>query len=334
MRKIFFVLLFVLSVSLQFAQTSKPETIIEPSRGKPVIIPTRYDEHRFVAVPVTASGERLSLFTDSAGGLFLFADTVERLHLETISLPQKDANGQPIRMAALPKFKPNEAIPLPLGSREGRFYIAPRKADAPAVLSSQDDGMLGQQWFAGRVWTFDYPRKRLLWRAPGDLPKHKKENEVKLAFKMDATGKREANFARMPVEIDGETIDFLFDTGATNILSDEALKLIGDKSAANRATSFLTRSTFEKWRKRHPEWRAFDNIKTLTGNAMIEVPKIKIGGFTVGPVWFTVQPDYAFHNYMAQFMDKPTEGAIGGSALHYLRVTVDWENAIAVFEKP
>lgn len=170
--------------------------------------------------------------------------------------------------------------------------------------------------------------------APGDLPKHKKENEVKLAFKINVAGGRGTNFARIPVEIDGETIDFLFDTGATNVLSEEALKLIGDKAPADRATSFLTRSTFEKWRKRHPEWRAFDNIKTLTCSAMIEVSKIRIGGFVVGPVWFNVQPEYAFHNYMAQFMDKPTEGAIGSSLLHYLRVTVDWENAVAVFEKP
>jgi hypothetical protein len=85
---------------------------------------------------------------------------------------------------------------------------------------------------------------------------------------------------------------------------------------------------------KHPEWRALENIKTLTGAAMIEVPAVKIGGFTVGPVWFTVQPDLAFHTYMAQFMDKPTEGALGGSALHYLRMTVDWPNAVAVFERP
>ena len=104
--------------------------------------------------------------------------------------------------------------------------------------------------------------------------------------------------------------------------------------SAERATSFLARSVFEKWHKKHPEWRALENIKTLTGSAMIEVPSITIGGFKVGPVWFTVQTDAAFHTYMAQWMDKPTEGAIGGSALHYLRMTVDWPNAIAVFEQP
>ena len=31
---------------------------------------------------------------------------------------------------------------------------------------------------------------------------------------------------------------------------------------------------------------------------------------------------------------KKTEGALGGSLLHFFRVSVDWPNAIAVFEKP
>jgi hypothetical protein len=194
--------------------------------------------------------------------------------------------------------------------------------------------MLGQQWFAGRVWTFDYPNQRLLWRAADDLPRHDPKHEVKLGFKSDAAGKRLRNFARIPIEVDGETIDFVLDTGATNVLSDAVLKVIGDGRPADRATSFLTTSVFEKWRKRHPDWRVLENIKTLTGTAMIEVPQINLGGFSVGPVWFTVKPDDAYYEFMARFTDKPTEGALGGSALHYLRMTVDWPKAIAIFERP
>ena len=134
--------------------------------------------------------------------------------------------------------------------------------------------------------------------------------------------------------LDGETIDFLFDTGATNVLPDKVLKEIGDGGPAERATSFLTRSQFEKWHKKHPNWRALDNVKTLSGMAMIEVPEVVIGRHAVGPVWFTVQPDRAFHRYMASMMDKPTQGALGGSAFRQLVITVDWPNAIAVFERP
>jgi len=251
-----------------------------------------------------------------------------------VTLPQNE-NGEPLRVVRLPNFKSGAMIPPPLGSLfEMRLFVFPRRAANDHGEIDRGDGMLGQQWFAGRVWTFDYPKQALLWRATGDLPPHDKSQEVKLGFKTNGVGKRASNFARIPVDIDGETIDFVLDTGATNILSEEVLKQINDGGPAERATSFLARTVFEKWHKKHPEWRTLENIKTLTGNAMIEVPSITIGGFNVGPVWFTVQPDLAFHAYMAQWMDKPTEGAIGGSALHYLRMTVDWPRAIAVFEQP
>lgn len=327
--------LFVVIIGIiSFSCAALAQKASEPQPGKPVVIPTRYAAHRFVATPVTADNATLSLFTDSAGGLFLYADTAEQLKLSIVTLPQKE-NGEAVRIVGLPNFKSGAMIPPPLGSLfEMRLFVFPRRAASDHGEIDRGDGMLGQQWFAGRVWTFDYPKQVLLWRAAGDLPPHDKSHEVKLGFKTNGVGKRAANFARIPIEIDGETIDFVLDTGATNILSEEVLKQINDGGPAERAASFLARSVFEKWHKKHPEWRALENIKTLTGNAMIEVPSITIAGYKIGPVWFTVQPDAAFHSYMAQWMDKPTEGAIGGSALHYLRMTVDWPNAIAVFEQP
>ena len=66
---------------------------------------------------------------------------------------------------------------------------------------------------------------------------------------------------------------------------------------------------------------------------MIEVPKIKIAGYTVGPVWFTRRADKNFHEFMSKFMDKQVEGAIGGNALRHFRITIDYPQAKAVFEK-
>jgi hypothetical protein len=320
----------VLAMLIQIASA---QSTAEPRPGQPVTIPTRYLAHRFVATPTTVDNLTLTLFTDSAGQLFIYEDVAQRLKLSVVILPREE-NSREFKVAALPAFKSSAGIPPPLGSAfEQRLLIKPRPAN-PTILEQQRDGMLGQQWFADRVWTFDYPKQTLLWRAAGDLPPHDKSHEVKLAFKTAPSGKRQNNFARIQIEVDGETLDFLLDTGASNILSKEALKQINDGDPAERATSFLTQSVFDKWHKKHPEWRALENIETLTGAAMIEVPAVKIGGFTVGPVWFTVQPDRTFHAVMDQIMDKPAEGALGGSALHYLRMTVDWPNAVAVFEQP
>jgi hypothetical protein len=53
----------------------------------------------------------------------------------------------------------------------------------------------------------------------------------------------------------------------------------------------------------------------------------------VGPVWFTYRPDKSFHEYMSSMMDARVEGALGGSALRYFRVTVDFPHGRAVFQQ-
>jgi len=104
-----------------------PQRLIEPQTGKPVLIPTRYEAHRFIATPVTADNVRLSLFTDSAGGLFLYADTAERLKLSIVTLSQKEHEG--VRIVGLPNFKSGAMIPPPLGSLfEMRLFVFPRRA--------------------------------------------------------------------------------------------------------------------------------------------------------------------------------------------------------------
>ncbi|HSK75211.1 MAG TPA: hypothetical protein VLQ45_02040, partial [Thermoanaerobaculia bacterium] len=160
-------------------------------------------------------------------------------------------------------------------------------------------------------------------------------HRVALGFQTGPNGKRTSHFPRIPVKIDGETLDLLFDTGATTTLTPEALAALGDGRPASRAASFITASVFARWRERHPAWKVVEKADAMTkGEAMIEVPAVEIGGYTVGPVWFTRRADRNFHEYMSQWMDRRIEGALGGSALQYLRVTVDYPGAVAVFEKP
>ena len=198
----------------------------------------------------------------------------------------------------------------------------------------REAGFLGRWWFADRVWTFDYPGHRLLLRAAGDVPSQAPEHRVALGFQTGPDGRRTTHFPRIPVRIDGETLDLLFDTGATTILTAEALATIGDGRPAARGASFIAASVFERWHQRHPDWRVIEKAEQGSGEALIEVPSVEIGGYTVGPVWFTRRKDSNFHQWMSQWMDRRIEGALGGSALRYLRVTVDYPNAVAVFEKP
>lgn len=287
------------------------------------ILPVRYDEHRFFVEPVLENGKKLSFFTDSGGSLFIIKSAAEELNL----IDERTEKNKPIDF---PAFKDGFSIPPPLGSA-GKINVFELPKNSPN-LDAQ--GMLGQQWFADRIWTFDYPKKQLiLWDKTPKLIKKKSRHKVNLGFKTDENGKRVLHFPRVQVEIDGEVLELLFDTGATTFLTDEALKEINDGRKSARATSFIINEVFEKWRKKHPEWRVIDKAESGSGEATIEVPKIKIANYTVGPVWFTRRADKNFHEYMTKFMDERIDGAIGGNALRYFRVTVDYPLATAVFEK-
>ena len=88
-----------------------------------------------------------------------------------------------------------------------------------------------------------------------------------------------------------------------------------------------------RWMKRNPHWRVIDKAEQSTGLPIIEVPEVTIAGYTVGPVWFTFRPDNNFHQFISGLMDHRVEGALGGSVLQYFRVTVDYPNALALFEQ-
>ena len=310
------------------------------SAASPVELPSRYEEGRWYVAPVTTEGETLLFYTDSGGGTnLLFAPVAERLKLPREPV---EMDGQKGEVTAFPAMRPGASIPLPspespLGSK---LLVVPYEGEvrrmAPPDVSGfpRSTGFLGQWWLADKVWTFDYPGRHLLLRSPGDLPAVAPEHRVPLGFQTGPDGRRTSQFARLQAEISGEVLDFLFDTGATTFLTDAALKALNDGRPSERAASFVTASSFLRWHREHPDWRVIEEAEKGSNEAMIEVPVVRIGGYTVGPVWFTRRQDRNFHVYMFQWMDKPVEGALGGSALQSLRVTIDYPHAVAVFEKP
>jgi hypothetical protein len=295
-------------------------------------MPVRYVEHRYVLAPVTDAGDTVYLYGDTGSEITaLFPAAVERLGLVRDSLIR---DHDTLRFSTLPPFRPEASSP----------FRSPHPGLDRAILvvdsirfafAAGTDGLLGTGWFAGRVWTFDYPRHQLLLRPAGDLPRHSTTHRVALGFQTDSAGRPTVNLPRIRVLIDGDSLDLLFDTGATTALTESARAALSDGRPARRATSFVVQSVFDRWRQRHPRWQVIEGADQL-GDAtfpMIEVPEVGVGGFRVGPVWFTARPDQNFV-HLSQWMDRPILGALGGSALHYLRVTVDYPGAVAVFARP
>src|SRR3546814_5751462 len=81
------------------------------------------------------------------------------------------------------------------------------------------------------------------------------------------------------------------------------------------------------------DWSSDVCSSDLGGMAMIQVPAVEIAGYRTGPAWFSARPDKAFHEYMAQWMDQPVDGALGGETFRGFRITVNYRAETAVFER-
>lgn len=292
-----------------------------PAASGPTVLPAKFDADLVRVMPKTSDGRTITFYTDSGGGLFVTDAAVKRLGLETEA--QKGEGDQPaMDVVHLPAFSSDAAIPPPLAN-DGRIGVMPAAMAAKNGLT--EDGMLGEAWFGGRVWTWDYPAARLVLEG-SDWKPDKAATRVPIGLR-----KGETNFPRIAIGVDGETFDVLLDTGAMTTLKPDALAKLGDKGPALRATSMIVDSRFSAWRKKHPDWRVIEDAQDRTNAAMIEVPKVEIGGANVGPVWFTWRPDKNFHEYMSGMMDGKVEGAIGGNALSHFVMTIDYPGAAAYF---
>ncbi len=289
------------------AGSAAPPAARSLTSTRAVVLPTEVLEDRWFLVAPLAAGGALRLYLDSAGGMFVTDAASSRL-----GLARHTADGE--TMVTFPAFA-DPRIPRP---NTASLPVMPRPfADA--------DGMLGAPWFAGHAFVFDYPKHQL--SVVEALPAVAAEHRIAVHFAPDMP------FGRIQITVAGDPLDMLLDTGAEVALTEPARTALGG-AAVERATSFITQRVLARWHAAHPDWRVIEDADTnVPGSPMIEVPVVTVGGFDVGPVWFTQRPDDNFHKWMAQWMDKPVDGALGGDAYRSLRVGVDWTAGTATFER-
>ncbi len=317
--------IYLLAVATAISVQSQPVNAQVPKQ--PSKLPTVFNDGRFFLQPITIDGVTLNLLTGTGGdGALLSRDFVRRVHWPKALIP---VNGKLQEVTSLHELRPTSSIPMQQ-INNGRFLVVP---ELKSPCGREIDGFLGQSWFAGQVVTFDYPGHQMLLKH--DLNPIDPRHLVALGFRSDAAGKRTHNFPRISVEVDGQALDLLLDTGATVCLNFAALQQLADGGSAERATSMISQSIFDLWRRIHPEWRVIDQAETVDDHTfgMILVPRITVGGYTVGPVWFTSR-DASHFRQLTQSMDKPVVGSLGGTALQYLRVSIDYPNGSAAFERP
>ena len=282
-------------------------------------LPVEFHNGVIYVVPQMEDCVRLRFLTDTGSGTFIYGHAFDKLKLPS------DGDGESV---AMPKFATENWIPEPKASK-GRLYIF-RGKSLPG--SEKLTGMLGAFWFSERTWFFDYQNQKLFLLNSHNPPEDHR-GIVPIHFQKNGEGAKTTHFPRITAMIAGEEIEMLFDTGAHTLLTEAAQKRVGDGHGELRATSFIVNSIFQKWRDRHPDWLVIERAEETYKEDMILVPTVTIAGMSVGPVWFTRRADKNFHEYMSQWMDERVDGAIGGSALHYFNIVVDYPNEVAIFEK-
>ena len=287
-------------------------------------LPVRYDAGRFFVEPMTTNSGKMSFLTSTGDNNFIYSDAAGNLGVP-ILLDVADAS------IFLPELKPGHRIPLSRGS--GGVMRVQAKRLRRAYLDDECSGILGHEWFAKRVWTLDYPAKTLRLRADSYTPPAAPKHRIPLRFRIGPRRQRMNNLPRISIKVAGESLDMLLQTGATVVLSYATAKAIGDVRPVTRAASFVTRTRLEAWQKRHG-WRVIDKAERGGTGRMIEVPKVSIAGYDVGPVWFVAKPDRLYKTQLSRKLGAVIEGAVGGNLLRSFRITLDYPGAQATFETP
>jgi hypothetical protein len=349
MKKLFSTLLIMFSVILNSCAGDHNAVDKEPKQiktGRPLLLRSEFKHgERIYLKLATVTGDSIRAFCDTGGGIsMIFPPVIRRLKLESKVKTGFIKYIMPMKYIAYEDVIRDPNIP-PL-SLPRHFFIARylKKVEEPVFFVPDEDGetkeilqimpevdaFLAQNFFMDKAWTFDYLNQQLWVNTPLSLKDTLSPNVQKLGFKKDENGLKKFGHPSMQIEVDGEVIDVLFDTGATSVLSENGRKQLGTTDLTI-GSSFIARSVFDNWRQKHPEWRYIE--KGEFSSDIIEVPRVKIGGHLVGPVLFAKRKDEVWSEGMINSMDKVVKGAIGGSGLKYFKVTADYNSELIKFDR-
>jgi hypothetical protein len=289
------------------------------------VIPTRYIADRFFAAPVTQQGDTLMMIMDTGGGqVFVTKRALERMGItpKFVTVAEGDSVWDG---GKFPTFKAGLGIPPALGTPKGSIFGFGQSLAAELG----GNGMVGHNWFAGRVWVLDYPHHQAAYFESAPPPKPFGPHTIPMTLKAPLT----RDDPRIQVIVAGDTVDMLLDTGATSVLSPEAIAVVGAGPAV-RASAFAAARLWDSWHQKHPDWRVIPGGEKNMNADLIGVPSVSIAGYDVGTVWFAKRPNSVYDGMMKALMDKPILASIGGTAFRQFKLTLDYVNQRVTFEKP
>jgi hypothetical protein len=284
--------------------------------SRPIQLPAVF-QSELIHLSLPMGKDSLRLYTDTGGKNYIYKSGTRKLKA-------KRGRKNVWSKSNIEAVFREQNIPIP--QEKELYYYNDRSSDF--------DGMLGREWFAGKIWEFDYVDKTLSHLPESGNHFDDSHEAIKLFFRSDSTGNHLNHLARIQIIVQSDTLSMLFDTGAQAYLSPEAQRKLNENELV--ATSFINASVFDKWKMLYPEWSILEGAdRSFNETAdMIIVPEVIIGSKVVGPVGFTKRGDSNFEVMSDFFMDAEIVGALGGNALAGLkRFVLDYKAERLLIEK-
>ncbi|HEU0277507.1 MAG TPA: hypothetical protein VFQ95_06795 [Rhodanobacteraceae bacterium] len=297
------------------------------------LLTTRYEAGHFYMLGTLAAGGTLRLLVDSggAGGSGWYVIDPQAAHRLGLKTARCTVDEDSLVVVPAIEFAPGQGWPKSAGT----------PCDSTALVvqgiseESRVDGVIGAGYMPRYTWTFDYPSQKLWlepagWTAPADM------HRAKLGYLTRTDGSWGTGFARLRLEVAGEALDLLLDTGATAKPSAAGLAATHLATVHGYGvTSYITRSVLERWHRQHPAWRVVEAGDDIFGaesaTRLIEVPTVRVAGWEIGPVWFTEREDVNFNPGISQYTDQRVEGSAGANIFAHFVMTLDYPHGAAWF---
>jgi hypothetical protein len=289
--------------------------VAEPARSGPVPQARFEDGLVFIDTPAPDHSSLHMLAVGDAGAMLLSSEAAARLQLRLSAIGDPDILMQLGPAAQVAETSSFMRQHWPMIAESMRFLVIPGVIAVKGWPPSAD-GVLGRAWFAGRTWTWDYPRRRLIlrdnsWQPPPDARA--------LPIRFEAARGASPALELVSITISGQEIAVRLDTGAATVLSPAALRELHDGAPALRAASTLAHRTFEGLHLQHRNWRIIEDATIADHSRMLRVPTVRLAGEAAGPVWFIEQSD----------QPRVAQGSIGGNLLSRFELSVDYPRSRA-----